>query len=364
MFKNMLIKRKLFSLFIMPLFVVICLLGLGITMLFYEYQNATKAASIDEIKRVGNLIHELQIERGLSAGYVASNGKNNKEALSNQRKRVDISFDDLLQYQKKLNINIANKILNDLKSKRESIDSISLNITQSSSYFTGTIYDFFEYYRNILLKSEVTSIKNQLLAHYWLIFGKENLGQLRANLNATFTLNEFKDDSFAKVGANKTIFETAFRNFEADANKEIVNYFKNKYQGVDVLAVKNMIDIAFTKNKEGNFNISSQEWFTKITTVIDILKDVETFSINFIEKEMNNKISTMINYILFSCIIGLIILISTIFLYIKITSNIVGSTKNFKEGLLNFFGYLNREQANVKTLDDSAKDEFGEMSKV
>ena len=364
MFKNMLMKKKLVSLFIIPLFVVICLLGLGIAILFYEYENATKAASIDEIKKVGNLIHELQIERGLSAGFVASSGQNNKEALNNQRKKVDNSFDALLQYQKKSNIDIANKILYDLKNKREAITSISLNASQSSSYFTSVIYDFFQYYRNILFKSEVTTIKNQLLAHYWLIFGKENLGQLRANLNATFTLNEFKDDSFAKVGANKAIFETAFKNFEIDANKEIVNYFKDKYQGTDVLAIKSMIDTAFIKNKEGNFDISPQEWFTKMTVVINLLKDVEDFSINFIEKEMNNKISTILNYISLFCIIGLIILISTIFLFIKITSNIVDSLKNFQTGLLNFFTYLNREKTTVEPINLNSEDEFGVMAKV
>ncbi|QNM91228.1 methyl-accepting chemotaxis protein [Aliarcobacter cryaerophilus] len=357
-------KKKLVSLFIIPLFVVICLLGLGIAILFYEYENATKAASIDEIKKVGNLIHELQIERGLSAGFVASSGQNNKEALNNQRKKVDNSFDALLQYQKKSNIDIANKILYDLKNKREAITSISLNASQSSSYFTSVIYDFFQYYRNILFKSEVTTIKNQLLAHYWLIFGKENLGQLRANLNATFTLNEFKDDSFAKVGANKAIFETAFKNFEIDANKEIVNYFKDKYQGTDVLAIKSMIDTAFIKNKEGNFDISPQEWFTKMTVVINLLKDVEDFSINFIEKEMNNKISTILNYISLFCIIGLIILISTIFLFIKITSNIVDSLKNFQTGLLNFFTYLNREKTTVEPINLNSEDEFGVMAKV
>ena len=364
MFKNMLMKKKLVSLFIIPLFVVICLLGLGIAILFYEYENATKAASIDEIRKVGNLIHELQIERGLSAGFVASSGQNNKEALNNQRKKVDNSFDALLQYQKKSNIDIANKILYDLKNKREAITSISLNASQSSSYFTSVIYDFFQYYRNILFKSEVTTIKNQLLAHYWLIFGKENLGQLRGNLNATFTLNEFKDDSFAKVGANKAIFETAFKNFEIDANKEIVNYFKDKYQGTDVLAIKSMIDTAFIKNKEGNFDISPQEWLTKMTVVINLLKDVEDFSINFIEKEMNNKISTILNYISLFCIIGLIILISTIFLFIKITSNIVDSLKNFQTGLLNFFTYLNREKTTVEPINLNSEDEFGEMSKV
>lgn len=68
-----------------------------------------------------------------------------------------------------------------------------------------------------------------------------------------------------------------------------------------------------------------------MTVVINLLKDVEDFSINFIEKEMNNKISTILNYISLFCIIGLIILISTIFLFIKITSNIVDSLKTSKQ---------------------------------
>ena len=64
----------------------------------------------------------------------------------------------------------------------------------------------------------------------------------------------------------------------------------------------------------------------------------------------------------------IIVAIVSILLFIVISmliSNIViNSLNNFKDGLLSFFSYLNRESANVSLLNDSANDEFGEMAKV
>ncbi|QEZ88986.1 MCP-domain signal transduction protein [Aliarcobacter cibarius] len=57
------------------------------------------------------------------------------------------------------------------------------------------------------------------------------------------------------------------------------------------------------------------------------------------------------------------ILIFVIVSYL-ISNNITNSLERFKEGFLSFFAYLNREQNSVKTLDESAKDEFGQMSKI
>ncbi|WP_418180275.1 methyl-accepting chemotaxis protein [Aliarcobacter lanthieri] len=64
----------------------------------------------------------------------------------------------------------------------------------------------------------------------------------------------------------------------------------------------------------------------------------------------------------------IIVLISSIILFIIISviiSNVVvNSIERFKDGLLGFFAYLNRETSTTQLLDDSANDEFGEMSKV
>ena len=63
-------------------------------------------------------------------------------------------------------------------------------------------------------------------------------------------------------------------------------------------------------------------------------------------------------------ILAIVATVIFIIISILISNIIVNSLNSFKEGLLNFFSYLNREAKDVSLLDDSAKDEFGEMSKV
>ena len=66
------------------------------------------------------------------------------------------------------------------------------------------------------------------------------------------------------------------------------------------------------------------------------------------------------------CLMILALVSIVIFLMISvfISNIIVNSLNSFKEGLLTFFSYLNRESDNVKILEATSKDEFGEMSKV
>ena len=62
-----------------------------------------------------------------------------------------------------------------------------------------------------------------------------------------------------------------------------------------------------------------------------------------------------------------IILISFILisaLSFLIISDITGKLNNFKEGLISFFQYLNRESSKVELIKIDSKDEFGDMSKV
>ena len=62
--------------------------------------------------------------------------------------------------------------------------------------------------------------------------------------------------------------------------------------------------------------------------------------------------------------ITLVILAIINFVLLFISRSIINSFKTFQTGLLGFFAYLNRESSDTKLLDDSSKDEFGQMSKV
>ncbi|MGB5868412.1 MAG: methyl-accepting chemotaxis protein [Arcobacteraceae bacterium] len=63
-------------------------------------------------------------------------------------------------------------------------------------------------------------------------------------------------------------------------------------------------------------------------------------------------------------IISSIIVVIFIGISILISSVIVNSLKNFNQGLNQFFQYLNRETTDVSRLEDSAKDEFGQMARI
>ncbi|PRN00493.1 methyl-accepting chemotaxis protein [Aliarcobacter cryaerophilus] len=49
---------------------------------------------------------------------------------------------------------------------------------------------------------------------------------------------------------------------------------------------------------------------------------------------------------------------------VLVANNIINSLNSFKDGLLGFFAYLNREASDTTLLDESNKDEFGQMAKV
>ncbi|MGE0051280.1 MAG: chemotaxis protein, partial [Arcobacter sp.] len=63
-------------------------------------------------------------------------------------------------------------------------------------------------------------------------------------------------------------------------------------------------------------------------------------------------------------VLAVVAILIFILISIFISNVIVNSLTSFKNGLLTFFSYLNRESNEVSLLDDTAKDEFGEMSKV
>ncbi|OCL86432.1 Methyl-accepting chemotaxis protein II [Aliarcobacter thereius] len=63
-------------------------------------------------------------------------------------------------------------------------------------------------------------------------------------------------------------------------------------------------------------------------------------------------------------ILALVSIILFIFISIFISKGIINSIEKFKDGLLLFFAYLNRETDSVSMLEDTSKDEFGQMSKI
>ena len=125
---------------------------------------------------------------------------------------------------------------------------------------------------------------------------------------------------------------------------------------------------AFSTQRIHDFNNEILQETPKVKAIIaDMVKvglELEN-KLNLINQSaitLKEESTSLLNTILIALALGAIFIFISISLLIA--NMVIHSLNNFKEGLLSFFAYLNRENNHVDLLQDSAKDEFGEMSKV
>lgn len=86
---NLSIKKKLTALLLFPLLFVLFLVFAELKTLYINYFQASKISKLVYIiKNTSNLVHETQIERGMSSGFLGSNGTLYRDELKSQRKKV------------------------------------------------------------------------------------------------------------------------------------------------------------------------------------------------------------------------------------------------------------------------------------
>jgi methyl-accepting chemotaxis protein len=131
-------------------------------------------------------------------------------------------------------------------------------------------------------------------------------------------------------------------------NRDNLQKYKN-----DFLALVNAeVEIGLT-SKDG-IQGSMRETIHKTETLID------KFS-TLLDDEVDKKINSLISISLIVPI--MLTLFLCVFLFM-LTRNIHNSINQFQDGLLSFFKFLNKESSKATLLDDSSKDEFGDMAKI
>ncbi|MFX4208786.1 methyl-accepting chemotaxis protein [Aliarcobacter butzleri] len=139
---------------------------------------------------------------------------------------------------------------------------------------------------------------------------------------------------------------------------QIISLIDNYVTGFESFAQDKIVDFS------NNITVEGEEIKKDIAQMVKVGVDVESKiqEINQSAIELRDEAYQTLNIDL----IILVVFSTIIFIAISliISNSVVNSINGFKEGLLSFFSYLNRESNSVNLLDDSAKDEFGQMSKI
>ena len=364
--QNLSFRLKLLLIAIPPLLGVIFYSIIFIFNLISEKINIeANKRQIQEIEVLSKIVHFMQIERGLSVGFVSSNGSKNSDKLLETRQKISKALEEIKSIPTELKS--SEKIISytaELSQKRNQVDSLQITASETAAYFTKTIGSIINVSTIVPNTIEDKDSRNIVQADTHLASMKEQLGQLRANLNATFTKNNFVENDYFNFAVSFGAFNINKNKFLVIAPENVTTSFKNSFKGEAVDKTFSMIEVAKAKAMEGNFGIDSSIWFSNVSATIDILRNIEEELYDIAYKQIDSKISDMNNEIYMILFIIIILLILEIVLLYVISKNTLLSLENFKEGLLSFFSFLNKETSKTSRINIDSKDEFGEMANI
>ena len=287
---NVRISRRVMLALSIP---VIALIAFAIALLLEKRQIATDMADVESLSVLApvmsEFIHEMQKERGVSAGFIGSKGIKFGDALKKQRLETDTkraalnealdTFDASAQLRTFTDYIVkARRTLGDLNEVRSSISDLKLNVSEMANYYTSTIAAFLSTIEQMAVLSTNAEITKIITAYTNFLEGKESAGLERAMGSAGFSAGKFSPAVYRRfVGliAGQDNYFKRFALYATDGQKAL---FTAKLAAPAVEEVNKMREIALESPFTGNTGgIDGAVWFDAITAKINLLKEVEDF---------------------------------------------------------------------------------------
>lgn len=240
------------------------------------------------------LIHEMQKERDLSAGFIAGkeDGKFGRllpgqRAATDRARQAPLNGHDTLQTMPPElleKVDVASASLSRLDHIRQAVDAGEIPPDEMIGYYSNTISDLLRVVRTIAMLSTDVGVSTTITAYTAFLQGKEHAGLERATGTLGFALHRFPaglQRAFLETIAKQDAYFAVFVDY---ASPDQVAYFLATVTGSAVTEVDHMRRIALSRPVAGpnggsladqSEDIDAQYWFDTISRKIDLMKSVE-----------------------------------------------------------------------------------------
>jgi hypothetical protein len=238
---------------------------------------------VDIASYSSHLIHELQRERGASAGFIGSQGQYFQDVLGNQRVRTSSVLGDFQRYVKERSTKLAtfpvvwsdleqvNQEISELTNIRQQVSALSISTLQALEYYTHINELLIQISALSVKYSDEPEVNSQLIAYHQFLQGKERAGLERAVLSKTFGAGEFTPDFYRLFIELVTEQNTYLNNYALYATEAQKAEYEKFTQSPEVALVNDFRDKAF--NNE--LNQDPESWYIAATVMIDLLQTQE-----------------------------------------------------------------------------------------
>ncbi len=283
------LNRRILALVTFPLLVASALAVNLILEASNRSSEMDKISSLAELAPFASgLIHELQKERGRSAGFLAaSTDRKLLSQIKKQRAETDETLSSWKQALKGMKTASHSKEFAAVLTKAETAASTlaalradvmggSIAVSEMASRYTNIIARHLDIIKGMVTLSSDAAISRKITAFVGLLEAKERAGLERAMGNAGFAAGKFSPQVFQRfvtLVAQQDAFLSEFQHHATEAERAI---YSNVMRGPYIKDVNKMRAHIFKTNGAIDPDLfSSAEWFSAITGKIDLFKKIE-----------------------------------------------------------------------------------------
>jgi len=283
---NMKLSQKLLMMVMIP---VVVMLGFAAVQATSALSLRQTSAQLQGMTALGvhasSLVHELQKERGMTAGFLGSKGAKFGSELKGQRGAADEKVDALKEYLADFDLSAMSKHfkrgldksldrLKQIDQIRASVDGQSIQLKDALGYYTGTNASFLELVSELSTLSPDGELAIMTAAYANFLQGKERAGIERAVLAGVFSRDDFGGmfNKFMGLVTTQINYTNVFLSL---ATEEEAEFFNKTMTGEFITETEKMRKVAIEKATTGGFGIDAGYWFKMQTGKINLLKKVE-----------------------------------------------------------------------------------------
>jgi methyl-accepting chemotaxis protein len=289
------IRTKLFLIFILPAIGLLIMLFLSIKDHFFDLMESHKLEHVTKVAiKISSLVHELQKERGMTAGFLSSKGAKFSNSIVNQRNLTNKKIEKLKQElenfelhdmpnQFQITLKKAFSSLKKISEKRNLIDNMNISQKSAIEYYTNMNSSFLDTISNISVISQNIDVLKQLNSYANFLYAKERAGIERAIGTSIFAKDNFNFELREKFLLLITEQQAFIKSFYILADSNFIDFYKKNVVGKPIEDVNFMRSKIVNLKNIGGFKVNSDHWSYTSKDVISNLKIIEN---NIIDRLM------------------------------------------------------------------------------
>ena len=364
------IRKKLYITLLIPAFAILFYSVSGIISNLNDYSSMKTVGSLVELSgHISRLVHETQKERGMTSGFIGSNGTKFASEIIAQRRAVDEELKTLESFMQKEDKHLPRELVSPLESSvgrlkgrdsiRGRITSLNISLADALGYYTGINSGLLDIVASLPKLSTNADIARGLTSYANFLYAKERSGIERAVLTNTFAADRFAPGFYEKAIVLISEQDTFLKAFYETASAELIKIYENAASDPSFDKVRAMRKNAFDKASEGGFGTDPQDWFAAITQKINVLKKADDGMAAQITDQTYAKLSSSRTSMIVNAVISALSVAALVLLILVIRASVIGNIMN----LIRLTGELNSGDADLtKRIRIDKKDEMGTLA--